>query len=199
MWGTCRLEIVFSGGCWFTQYPGRHAAAVLDDGGFDWIDQLGTALASVGEQHWFVYEEPMGVAYTVPAVGKNFEVHTDARGETTEEQAAGFEDAPKFIEHGEVVFARAGEVQDCAADHHIGNGIGKWHLFDRADAEIFWRGWIAERGSEPPYLFNSLRICVDREYVAALAQQVDEIPPGTAAGVEHGHGGGYVSAKELIE
>ena len=79
MWGTCRLEIVFSG-CWFTQYPGRHAAGVLDDGGFDWNDQLDAALASVGEQRWFVYEEPMGVADTVPAVGKKFEVHTDARG-----------------------------------------------------------------------------------------------------------------------
>ena len=57
--------MVLSACSWFAEHPGRHAAAVLHDGGLNWIDQLGVEVAGEGEQHWLIDEEPRGVAYPV--------------------------------------------------------------------------------------------------------------------------------------
>jgi hypothetical protein len=179
----------------FAQDPGGHAAAALDDGGFEGIDQFGVSLASEGEEHGFIDKEPPGGSDAVDAVAERLEVHADAGGETAEEESAGTQYAPEFAEHGVEVLAGAGKVQDGATEDDVGDGVGEWHLLDGSDAEVLRGCWVREI----TYLVHSLGIGVDGEYFGALAQQVDEIASGAAACVEDAHGGRDVAAKNLIE
>ena len=138
------FEMAMLSGSWFAQDPGGHAAAVLDDGGFEWVDELGVTVAGEREEHWFVDEKPIGVADAVEAAGERFEVHADARAKTAEEQAAGLKNAPEFVDHCVEVFRGTCEVKNRAADDHIGDGVGKRNLLDRSYAEVFFRRWIFE-------------------------------------------------------
>ena len=116
----------------------------MHDGGFEWVDQLGVTVAGEREEHGFVNEEPLGVSNAVEAAGKRFEVHSDARTKTAEEQTAGLQGAPEFIEHGIKVLCGSREVKNRAANDDVGDRVGERDLLDRSYAEVFFRRWVFE-------------------------------------------------------
>jgi hypothetical protein len=61
---------------------------------------------------------------------------TDRRGEAAEEEAAGFQNAPRAFQHGFEVRVVAGEVEDGAADDNIGTRAGEGNGFDWLGAEV---------------------------------------------------------------
>jgi hypothetical protein len=65
--------------------------------------------------------------------------------------------------------------------------------------EVF-RGQVGlEGGGELADVVDGRLILVDGEYLASLAEQVDEVAPVAASGVDDGHAGLDVAAKDLIE
>jgi len=46
---------------------------------------------------------------------------------------------------------------------------------------------------------NARGIMIQSKHLAPFAQEVDQIAPVTASGIEHTHAGGYVSPQNLIE
>jgi hypothetical protein len=173
---------------------------VLDDGGFEGIDEDGVEFAGEVEEHFFVDQKPLRtVGEQEEAAWQALEVHADAGAESAEEEPAGAQDSPEFGEHGaEVVFV-AGEVQDRGADDNVCAGIAKGHSFNWTYNEVLRRQLSAQRRGQLPHMLNSLGVPVDRKHLAPLAQQVNEIAAVAAAGVEHAQVGSDVTAEELIE
>jgi hypothetical protein len=184
----------------FAENPGGHAAEVLDDGGFEGVDQDGVELVSEVEEHFFVDEEPVpAVGHLVEASVDAGEVHADAGAEADEEQAAGLEDAPEFGEHGaEVVFV-AGEVEDGGAEDGVSEGIREGHALDGGDLEVFrWQAGV-ERGGEIADVVDGFGVEVGGVDVAAFAEEMDEVAAVAAAGVDDAHAGSEIAAEDLVE
>jgi len=77
--------------------------------------------------------------------------------------------------------------------------IRKWHVLNLADLEVAGRQSGGERGGELTHVIDCIGIRVERKNLAALAEQMDEIASVAAAGIEHAHAGGDVSAQDLVE
>jgi hypothetical protein len=72
-------------------------------------------------------------------------------------------------------------------------------LLDGADLKIF-RGQVGLEGrGELADVVHGCGILVDGEDLAALAEQVDEVAPVAASGIDDGHAGLDVAAEDLIE
>lgn len=173
---------------------------VLDDGGFERIDQDRVKFVGEIEQHFLVHEKPvLPVRHFEQTARQALEVHADAGAEAAEEHAAGTEHAPQLRQHrAEMVFI-AGEVQHRGAEDHIRDGIGERHVFDLADDQILRGQGSAERSGELAHVLDAFGIGVDGEDFRALAQQVDEIAPVAASGVDDAHAGRDVAAQDLVK
>ena len=122
----------------FAEDPGGHAAIVLDDGGFEWVDLDGIQFFGEAEEHWLVDQIPLGaVGDEEDVAAEELEVHADARAETTEQHAAGFENTPEFGKHGAEVMVVAGEVEYGVAEDDVGCGVRERHVLDLTDLEVF--------------------------------------------------------------
>jgi hypothetical protein len=125
--------------------------------------------------------------------------HADGRGESAEEQAAGFQDSPKVLQHRVEVVIVAGEVENCAAEDDVERCVGEGQVLDGFDAKVFCgEGW-GERCGESSGLLNGCWVLVDGGDITAFAEKVDEVATRAAAGIEDSHAGGNVAADELVE
>jgi hypothetical protein len=77
--------------------------------------------------------------------------------------------------------------------------IREGHAFDGLDTEVRrWQMWRQTR-SELLNARDRVRVCIGATYLIALAKQVDEIPAGPAASIEHSHARYDAAAKKLVE
>jgi hypothetical protein len=180
--------------------PGGHAALVLDDGGFDGVDELAAQLR--GEAH----EEGFVDAVTLGAVGREEAAafdgmvsHADSRGQAAEEEAAGLEHAPKAVQHGEEVGIVAGEVEDGVAEDDVEGGVGEGDRLYEFVAQIFDGEVGDEGGCEGAGLRDRFRVFVYAEDFVTVAEEIDEVAAGATACVEDSHAGDDVSTEELVE
>src|ERR1700719_1304299 len=93
----------------------------------------------------------------------------------------------------------ARKVKHRTADHHICKRIRKRHPLDWSYPEILRGQSRPKRGGQLPNMLDTCSIRVQREYLAALAQQMHQVSPIPASGVEHTHIRCDVSAQNLIE
>ena len=91
------------------------------------------------------------------------------------------------------------EVEHGGTDHHIGEPIGERHPLDGANLKILRRQPRLQRCGQTAHVVDSFGILIQREYLAPFAQQVDQVAPVAASGIEHAHAGRNVPAQNLIE
>lgn len=48
-------------------------------------------------------------------------------------------------------------------------------------------------------MLYTFAVCIQREYLTAFSQQMHQITPISASGIQHTHSRGNVSSKDLIE
>ena len=93
---------------------------------------------------------------------------------------------PRKMEHGRT-------------DHYVRETVGKRHSFNGANLKILRRQSRRQRCRELANVFNTFSILVHGKDLTALAKQMNQIAPVTAAGVEHAHSGRNVPAQDLVE
>src|SRR5450631_2520933 len=91
------------------------------------------------------------------------------------------------------------EVEHRIADDHVRKPIWKRHLIDLPDLEVLRRQSRVERSRKAAHVVDGLGVGIEREDLAALAKQMDQIASVAASGIEHPQAGGDVSAQDLIE
>lgn len=182
--------------------PGSHGALVLDEGGFDGVEEVCAEFAGEREQQGFIDEVAFGaIGEQVVASGDVYELGFDADGggKAAEEEAIGLECAPGAQEHGAEVFVVAGEVEHGAAEDDVGEGGWEGETLQRFGAEVGGGQGGRELRGESADVIHGLRVGVRGEDFVALAEQVDEVATGAAAGIEDAHAGDDAAAQKLIE
>lgn len=175
---------------------------VLNDCSFEGIDQDAVQFVGGAVQERFVGEVTLrAIGQQVAPSGNLLDAvfHPDGGSQSREEEPAGFEDAPEFAKHGGELLVLEGEVQDRAAEDHVGESIVEGHRFYGRDVEVGC-GQIRRKGRrQSADLRDGVWIGVDTEDLVSLLEQVDQVPTGTASGVEHAHAGGDTSAQQLVK
>jgi len=97
------------------------------------------------------------------------------------------------------VFVIPREVEHGGADDYVGELIGERHAFDGANLKIIRRQSRPQRCRQLAHVIDTFGILIQREYLASFSQQVDQVPPVTASGIEHAHAGRNVSTQNLVE
>ena len=90
-------------------------------------------------------------------------------------------------------------MQDGACNHDIGRLVWKAERFDGLDAEIARGKPGRELRRERADLIHCGRIAISSRDVVAVSEQVDEVAPAAAAGVNDVHARGDTAAQQLIE
>src|ERR1700710_775831 len=91
------------------------------------------------------------------------------------------------------------KMQYRIADHNICKRIWKRHSLDKADLKIAaWQSGL-ERAGQAANMLDTLSIRVECKYIASFAEQMYQIAPIPASGVQHAHIRCDVSPQYLIE
>ena len=183
-------------------HPRRHRPLILNNRRLERIHQLATELRREIHQPCFgdqVALTSVGQDEAPGSKGAYARFDADRRGEAAEEDPVAVEEAPALPQHRLEVFVVAREVHDGAADHEVDTAVRKRHLFYRLNPDI-GRGQIRrERLRQCSDGVDCCATGIDGANVEALAQEIDEIPPGTAAGIADARAGRHASAQELVE
>jgi len=126
-------------------------------------------------------------------------LHADRGCEAAEEEPAGLQNAPGSQQHGFEVRVVAGEMEDSAADDHVGTGNVERHMFDGFEAKI--RRWKRgrEHAGEGADAIDGLRVGVRGENFVTFPQEIDKVSTGAASGVQDSHSGRDTAFQKLVE
>jgi hypothetical protein len=123
----------------------------------------------------------------------------DARREPREEQAAWREDAPELPHHRVEVRAVAREVQEGAGNHGVHRSVGPRQLLHSALCDVRGRQPRRQPREEAGDARDRGRLGVDREHLESLRQEVRQVPPPAASGIEHPRPGIEPPPRKLVE
>ena len=90
-------------------------------------------------------------------------------------------------------------MEDGVSEDDIEAGVGKGHGLDGFEAEVSGRKVRSEMVGEGANGGDGVWAGIDGGEVEVLAQEIDEVAAGAAAGVEDAHAGADVAAEELVE
>ena len=121
----------------------------------------------------------------------------DARA--AKEEAIGLDEAPGAAKHRLEVALVSGEMENGAADDHVGGVIRKAVRLDRLRAEVRSGKLRGEPFGEGLHGADGVWVGIDSVDVVALLQEEDQVPPVAAARVEHGHSRADSTAQKLVE
>src|SRR5688500_3957448 len=169
-----------------SDHPRRHRALVLNDRGLDRIDQVAAERGGELDQAGLGDQVALASIRQEKAPGSErpyARFDADRRGEPAEEQSVPLQQPPTFPQHRLEMFIVPREVQDRTADHEVNATVRKRHFLDWFDPEVVGR---QIRREPPRHRSDGVDRCgigVHGTNVVAFAKEVDEVPPGTAAGI----------------
>ena len=91
------------------------------------------------------------------------------------------------------------EVKYRVTDHDIDKGIWEGDLLNGSNLKIFYRESSPQRSGKPSYMLYTIAVLVECKYLAAFAQQVDQITPISASSIKNPHSRCDVPSQNLIE
>lgn len=91
------------------------------------------------------------------------------------------------------------EVKYRVTDHNIGKGIWEGHVFNGSNLKVFYGESGSQRNGKPPYVLYTIAVQINCKYLAAFAQEMDQIAPISASSVKNTHSRRNISSQNLIE
>lgn len=91
------------------------------------------------------------------------------------------------------------EVKYRATDDNIDKGVREGYLFNGSNLKIFCRESSSQRSGKPSYVLYAIAVLIECKYLAAFAQQMDQIAPISASSIKNTHSRCDVPSQNLIE
>jgi hypothetical protein len=90
-------------------------------------------------------------------------------------------------------------VKHRVTDHNIGKAIRKGHVLNGPDPKVICRESGSERSRKLSNMLNAIAVQIERKDLATLAEQVHQIAPEPASGVQNTHARRDVPSQNLIK
>ena len=181
-------------------HPRRHASVILHDRSLQRVDQYSAHLPSHLQQNRLTHQKPLRpIPDPVDVPPHPLKIHPNPRSQAAKQHPAGPHAAPKLFHHRQKMLLVPSKVQHGVTQHHIREPIRKRHSLNLPNPEVLRWQTRRQNPRQLPYMIHTVGIRIQRKYLAPHAQQVHQIPPKPAAGIQNRHPSSDISAQDLVK